>query len=127
MAISRLTEVEVASAVCRRCREGALSPSDRDRILERLARECQALLVVDLGTGVVDRARGLLASHRLRAGDAIQLASALVLADVVEAPMLFLCFDDALVRVARAVGLPVREPRRPKRKRAEARGSRSAS
>lgn len=113
VAISRLTEVEVASAVCRRCREGALSPSDRDRILDRLARECQAFLVVDLEPAVVDRARGLLASYRLRAGDAIQLASALVLAEAVEEPTIFVGFDGALSGVARDVGLRVGERRPP--------------
>lgn len=110
MAIARLTEVEVASAICRRCREGTLSPPDRDRILDRLERECKTFLVVDLEPAVVGRARDLLAAHRLRAGDAIQLASALVLADVVGAPVLFVGFDDALVRAARDVGLMVREP-----------------
>ena len=93
--------------MCRRCREGALSPPDRDRILDRLERECQAFVVVDLEPSVVERARGLLVSHRLRASDAIQVASALVLADVIDGPVLFVGFDDTLAGVAREVGLRV--------------------
>ena len=68
-ATSRLTEVEIASALVRRAREGAFSEAARDRALAALAADMTALLVVELTADVAARARELLIRHPLRAGD----------------------------------------------------------
>jgi uncharacterized protein len=101
-ATSRLSAVEIASAVERRVREGALSGEDRNRILAALDRDMTAMLVVEITAAVITGARLLLQRHPLRAGDAIQLASCLHLQEQVEEDLTFVGFDDRLLTAARA-------------------------
>lgn len=54
---------------------------------------------------VLGRARALLERHPLRAGDAIQLASAMSLTEI--GGLRFACFDSRLTRAARTEGLRV--------------------
>src|SRR5688500_16622682 len=74
-ATSRLSAVEIVSALVRRSREGALSEAERDRAMAALEADIAAILVVELTPEIATRAQALLQRHPLRAGDAIQLAS----------------------------------------------------
>jgi len=104
-ATSRLSEVEVASALSRRCREGAFPPEERDRAIAALHRDFATLFIVELGPEVVERAVALLARLALRAADSIQLASCLELREQLGAPCLFVCGDARLIVAARREGL----------------------
>lgn len=104
-AMARLSEVEVASAICRRCREGLLSTVEREELLAALGEDLASFVVVELSTEVVGRARRLLTTHSLRSADSIQLASALVLGDATGEPVTFVAFDAALRHAAAAEGL----------------------
>lgn len=104
-ATSRLTEVEVASALMRRWREGRFSTAARDRALVALAGDLEALAIVEIAPPVTARARALLERHPLRAGDALQLASCLLLRDTTGGAVAFAAFDDRLSQAARAEGL----------------------
>ena len=106
-ATARLSAVEVASALARRCREGAFPVAERDRALAALEEDLSALRVVELSTPVVAEARALLVRHPLRAGDAIQLASALLLRRELAEPVTFVAYDDRLKSAAGAEGLTV--------------------
>lgn len=106
-ATARLTAVEVASALARRCREGAFPPAERDRALAALETDLSALRVVELSPPVVREARELLVRHALRAGDAVQLASALLLRRELDVEVRFAAYDDRLKAAARAEGLIV--------------------
>ena len=66
-----------------------------------------ALRVVELSTPVVLEARALLVRHPLRAGDAIQLASALLLRRELAEPVTFAVYDDRLKAAAKVEGLVV--------------------
>lgn len=110
-ATSRLSEVEVASALARRCREGAVSADDRDRALARLREDIGSMYVVELSAKIADAARALLLRHPLRASDAIQLASCLHLADQLDAPAALVVYDVSLASAARSEGLRVLPPR----------------
>lgn len=112
-ATSRLSEVEIASAVVRRAREGAFTVRQRDRALTALARDFPALLVVELIPEIARSARSLLLRHDLRAGDAVQLASCLYLQRELSAPVPFLAFDHRLVAAGRREGL-ITEMRAPR-------------
>jgi predicted nucleic acid-binding protein len=68
-ASSRLSEVEVASALIRRAREGAFALEERDRALAALENDFTALILVELTPEITADARALLLRHRLRAGD----------------------------------------------------------
>jgi hypothetical protein len=106
-ATARLSAIEIASALARQCREGAFPAAERDRALAALEADLSALRVVELSTSVVDEARVLLVRHPLRAGDAIQLASALLLRRELAEPVTFAAYDDRLKAAARAEGLTV--------------------
>ncbi len=106
-ATSRLTAVEVASALARRCREGVLEPADRDQLVQDLSEDLTVLYVVELVSEVVAKARALLLQHALRAADAVQLASCLVLQEKVDRPMIFAAYDQRLLEAARQQGLQV--------------------
>ena len=106
-ATSRLSEVEISSAIVRRAREAAFSREQRDRMLTALQHDLPALAIVELIPEVTAGARALLLRHPLRAGDAVQLASCLYLQRQLARPVPFVAFDGRLVTAARAERLPV--------------------
>ena len=106
-AASRLSEVEVASALVRRAREGAFSIEERDRALASLSDDFATLIIVEFTPEITADARALLVRHRLRAGDAVQLASCLYLQREMSQPLPFVAFDDRLADAARHEGLTV--------------------
>jgi predicted nucleic acid-binding protein len=101
-ATSRLSAVEIASAVARRVREGNLFGEDRDRILAAVDRDMTAVLVVEVTVAVLASAQRLLQRHPLRTGDAIQLASCLHLQEQIEDDVTFVGFDARLLAAARS-------------------------
>jgi len=98
---SRYSAVEIASALARRVREGAISRDDCERALTALTEDLTAMLVVEVTPEVVTRAQALLQRHALRAGDAVQLASCLHLREELEEPITLVAFDDRLAAAAR--------------------------
>jgi uncharacterized protein len=106
--IGRLSVVEVASAIHRRARQGELDPAARDEAIRALLGDLPEWDVVELTDTVATRAIGLVARHHLRAGDAIQLASALVVYDGgAEDFGRFIAYDARLLNAAREEGLPI--------------------
>ncbi len=102
---SRLSEVEVVSALARRAREGAFSVAECDRAATALVDDLGAILVVEIIPEVTARARGLLRRHPLRAGDAVQLASCLFLQDELGQAVSLVAFDDRLAEAAAGEGV----------------------
>ena len=105
------TLIEAAGALYRAVTLGALSESTSRVALNQLAQlEGRWSEIVPS-----DRLRGLalelLRLHDLRAGDAIQLASALVWCNHKPARRTFVSFDEKLARVAHAVGFEVLKAR----------------
>ena len=83
-------------------------------VIEELERDWPTFVIVELSTELDDLIRRLLEVHPLRAADAIPLASCLVLKDRLEEPAVFACWDEPLLRAARAEGLAtVPEPAPP--------------
>jgi predicted nucleic acid-binding protein len=106
-ATSRFSEVEIVSALARRCREGAYPTEERDRAIGQVREDFRTLSLVELTTTVVERALGLLARHPLRAADSLQLASCLELQERLGQPVPFAAFDVRLIGAARAEGLSI--------------------
>jgi len=75
--------------------------------VQRFRNESDMTVIIELTEPIADRASRLVHRHRLRAADAIQLASSLALRDEIGdmAPVFFLTFDQALDQAARAEGL----------------------
>jgi predicted nucleic acid-binding protein len=107
--ISRLTAVEMVSALARRHREKTISLTDfakmRGAFLSHVDRE---YIAINLVKSIITDAQALLARHELRALDAIQLASAL---KAYRTQMLtFITADTRLLTAAAAEGLPTDDP-----------------
>jgi predicted nucleic acid-binding protein len=104
-ATSRLSEVEITSAILRRWRQGDLSADERDRALAALRQDLMAMNVVELAPEVSALATKLLERHDLRAGDAVQLASSAYLQKKVGRKIELVAFDRRLVEAAAREGL----------------------
>ena len=104
-ATGRLSEAEIASALGRRHREGSLTLAERNRLLEVMLQDMDSLYVVEISLEVSRLACRLLMRHRLRAGDALHLASALMLAAQAKLTVQFVAFDAALNKAAEKEGL----------------------
>ena len=102
------TRVEIASAIERRAREGAVSRRDRRQVLERLDTFADTWDEVTEVLAVRSRASLLLARHPLRAADAGQLGAALLVNEQLDGrPLSFMCLDRRLSEAAELEGLRV--------------------
>lgn len=112
---SRVTMVEVWSALARRRREASISAQHHADALDAF-REDSLLryLFVEFELPVIEAAGRLLERHPLRAYDSVQLASALVagrsLADAALPQPTLLSADDSLLVFAQAEGLRTDNP-----------------
>jgi len=104
---SRLSEPEIASALARRHREGALTEEDRNRLVDAMRTDLASIYVVEISPEVSSLACRLLLRHNLRAGDSLQLASALFLSSRASLKIRFVGFDENLNEAARQEGLEV--------------------
>jgi hypothetical protein len=107
-AISRLSEAEISSALARRRREGSLSDRQHHRALDALRADLVRLEVVELSPTVVAGVHPLLERHPLRAADALQLASAMVLQEALGSALEVVTYDERLHTAAKAEGFRVR-------------------
>jgi predicted nucleic acid-binding protein len=101
-----LTEVEVASALSRRVREGMESNDERTARVQLSFLMTRWMEITSLES-VRGRAVRLLGAHSLRAADALQLAAALVFCDERPDSLPFVSLDDRLADAARREGFPV--------------------
>ena len=99
--------VECASALERwRC-AGQVKHAERRQSEQLLTELATAWTEVEPGPILRERALRLLASHSLRAADALQLAAALVWAEERPAGRFFVCLDERLRDAARRDGFSV--------------------
>jgi len=104
---SALAYVEARSAFARRRHEGALSPGEYRRVARDLDDDWPRYLTIQVVELLVREAARLAEGHRLRAYDAIHLASAATAHREVGLPFLFASWDGALERAAKREGLEV--------------------
>jgi predicted nucleic acid-binding protein len=108
VAVSRLSEVETVSALARLARDLNVPDTERDAGIAAFLDDYASWYIVEVSPNVTARARELLVRHSLKASDAIQLASALLI-DSRSAPRLdaFVVYDRRLAHAARAERLTV--------------------
>lgn len=112
---TRLSFVEVCSALNRRVRETSIIALDYAQMIDDVTNFWQAQYeIVELTTSVVDRAKQLLESHPLRAYDAVQLASALLAQNALRVAgvptLIFLAADERLLVAADTEGMATDNP-----------------
>jgi predicted nucleic acid-binding protein len=109
--ISRITPVEVASALGRKCREGVLDAAHRDALWHLFwAHWRRQYHAVAVDEDVLRAAERLVLAHPLRAYDAVQIGCALRAARIVAGtgePLRFLTADRAQAQAAEAERLEV--------------------
>ena len=101
------SRVECGSAVHRLRREGVLTTTESARLLARLGEAIEAAEVVQPGEDLATIALRQLASHPLRAADALQLAAALVWARGRPSGHEVVSLDDRLASAALLEGFAV--------------------
>jgi predicted nucleic acid-binding protein len=105
LAASSVSAVEVPAALWRRARQGDLTTEIAARHSARIATDLTEVELVEVRGPVLELAAGLVRTHPLRAYDAIQLASALRLAQQTGLALTFTCADRGLTAVALAEGM----------------------
>jgi uncharacterized protein len=104
-AVSVVAFVEARAAFARKRRERAVNPKDYRRIVREFDDDWDHYFVVDVTEPLVKRAAQLGDKHGLRAYDAIQLSSAIVLREQSGEAVSFCCFDGRLLGASRREGL----------------------
>jgi len=111
LVISELTLVEVTSALLRKRNRGEITASAMKNALAQFARDVLSeLIVADLTSNLVRRARELVLEHNLKTLDALQPAFAL---EFQVLKPTFVCADARLRDAAQAAGLTVLNPETP--------------
>ena len=103
------SEIECVSALARLEREGAMTAAMVSSAMDRLAALRAAWHEVQPSRAVRDTAARLLRMHPLRAPDAIQLSSAVIVADREPAALEFVSLDTRLASAAQREGFPLVE------------------
>jgi uncharacterized protein len=104
------TRVECMSAVARRERDGQLDAREVTAAIDRLNDLAASWAEIAPSTRLRRASERLLRIHPLRAGDALQLAAAVVASDGDAGTMPFVTLDERLAVAARREGFAVVEP-----------------
>lgn len=111
IAVWIFSRTEMVSAVQRKHRRAELDAPSTKVALKRIALLASRWSEVDAVDLVRDRAERLLATHDLRAADALQLAAALVLVEDRPARFPFVTADERLAEAAEAEGFDAIVPK----------------
>lgn len=104
---TRIAYVECRAAISRAEREGRLDTRQAAQTVEDFDRSWPDLQVVEFTADIAKQAGDLTRAHRLRAGDAIHLASAAVLGEEDPGQITFGCWDARLWVAAKDLGYPM--------------------
>jgi predicted nucleic acid-binding protein len=113
--VSRITRVEVVSALARLQREGNIAPSNITRTLQLFQYDWMTQYqIIELDQSITEHAGQLVQTYPLRAYDSVQLASALSVypffSTIDPQIFTFVCADDRLLTVAQTEGMPIENP-----------------
>jgi predicted nucleic acid-binding protein len=110
--ISILADIEVRSAIRRRQATGDITHDDAESALASLTQEARCIVQQPLNQPVLDQSIAVIDRQALRALDAIQLASALVVRKTLKPydSLVFVASDKRLLEAAIAEGLKIWDP-----------------
>ena len=104
IATSAIAYVEARAAFVRRRHEGGLSAGEYRRIIRDLDADWVRYLVVGVTDSLIRESARLAEAHRLRAYDAVHLASAAAVHGRLAEPVVFASWDLNLEKVAKGEG-----------------------
>ena len=102
---SRLTYAETVCAVRRKARTEPVADATLAKALSDFDRDWSALAIVELTAALGSSIRRLAERHPLRGADCVHLASCLEVDRRIDESVVFACWDEHLLRAARAEGL----------------------
>jgi hypothetical protein len=106
---SAIVPIELRSALRRRVAEGTLDEEHVPEILKRVSTDRGFWALIDVSSDVLASAETLVATHPLRALDAIHVASAQLFAGRIAVPeLVFVSADARQTAAAAAIGMTVR-------------------
>lgn len=114
--LAEITLAEVAAAIAAKHRAPkGITLEQRDRILSRFLQDCEdQFVLLSIERSVIDRAVELAQRHRLRAYDAVQLATALEANEIMHSQnlpgLIFVAADGDLLTAAAAEHLSIDNP-----------------
>jgi predicted nucleic acid-binding protein len=109
--VSALASVEARSGICRLRRSKSFTPAEASVALGALADDLRRMIEQPITAPVLELAGVLVDRYPLRALDAVQLASAVVVRDLMSAPdMRFIASDHALLDAAGKEGFGTWDP-----------------
>jgi predicted nucleic acid-binding protein len=100
-----ISRAEMASALAKAARMGALTPDEALASLQAFRQEWSDFIQVQITQTVVARADSLAWDHNLRGYDAVQLAAALYWQESLHEPVTMATFDQRLWAAVKRVGL----------------------
>jgi predicted nucleic acid-binding protein len=112
LATSVIAYVEARAAFARKRQDGGLIPEDYRRVVRSLDDDWHQYVRLGVGEPLLREAAGLSEVHRLRAYDAIHLASAKLMRDRVRDDVVFASWDSELEAAARREGFNLLRTRR---------------
>lgn len=117
IAAARITKAEAAAAFASKCRSGGLSQAHYTEALCDLAHDfVHQYLLIEIDQTLIDLAVDLTKRQKLRGYDAVQLAAALTLNNMLTqtqfSPLTFVAADDGLLDAAHNEGLVTDNPNR---------------
>lgn len=105
IASSQLLYAEMTATCARKRREQSQSTDALDQAQKNFRTDWASLVRIALDDDIHHRVDDLLGRHPLRGADAVHLASAVLVRDVLQEQVTFACADVRLVDAARAEGL----------------------
>ena len=103
--VCRIAWAEAHAALSRKARE---VPADAELIEQAkgaLAADWPGFVLMDVNQMLVERAGDYADTFALRAYDSVQLAAAFEVTRITQSPVRFACFDNRLVKAAKALGM----------------------
>jgi len=100
VATSAVAYVEAKAAFIRKVREGRIDEEGRKQIFEDFQKDWETYLTIRVSEALIRRAGDLVDKHILRALDAVHLASACMLRERTEHPVVFSSADERLAKAA---------------------------
>jgi predicted nucleic acid-binding protein len=104
-ATCEIAYAELRAALARHHRDGSLKATEYRRALRDLHNDWQQFVLITVGSSLVRDAGELAERYRLRAYDAVHLASSLVVQAQTKEPVQFACWDRTLMEAAGKAGL----------------------
>ena len=110
---SALAPVEVRSALRKRERMGLATAAETSSAVRIASDERRHMIEYQISSLVLAQASTMIDKHHLRALDAIQLATAMVVRDTnqLQSDVIFVCADEALLAAAEREGLQTLYPK----------------